>query len=128
MPTEVIIRVSACGVSQLDKRIVCGDLSDIKPSTGKLGFEVSGTIEKIGHSVEGYAVGDEVVAAIPADVGGGFAELVAVSIYSIGMKILFIYLLSPLSSTEKCGLTFKTWPFCENFKLAFVDQPRGQAQ
>ena len=65
-------------------------MSDIKPSTGRLGFEVSGTIDKIGNSVQGFAVGDEVVAAIPIDVGGGFAEFVAVPYHSIGTLFIFL--------------------------------------
>lgn len=84
MSTEVLIRVTACGVSQVDKRCIAGDLSDIKPSSGRLGFEVAGTIEKVGNSVQGFAIGDEVVAAIPIDVGGGFAELVSVPSNTIG--------------------------------------------
>lgn len=80
----MLIQVTACGVSQVDKRCISGDLSDIKPSSGRLGFEVSGTISKIGNSVKDLVVGDEVVASIPIDVGGGFGEFVAVPSNSIG--------------------------------------------
>jgi len=88
LPTNVLIQVRACGVSNIDKRVVSGDLSDIKPSTGIIGYEVSGIVGQIGSSVQGYAIGDEVVASIPLDLGGGYAEFVSVSSDCIGTCII----------------------------------------
>lgn len=76
--TEVLIQVKASAVSNSDKRLITGDLSRIRPTTTIPGCEVSGTIEKLGNSVQGFAMGDEIVAVLPLDVGGGFAEQVSV--------------------------------------------------
>ena len=83
----MLIQVRACGVSNIDKRVVSGDLSDLKPSTGIIGYEISGIIEQVGNSVQGYAVGDEIVCALPLDLGGGYAEFVCVSSDCIGTFI-----------------------------------------
>lgn len=76
--TDVLIQVKSSAVSNSDKRLIAGDLSHLRPITNIPGCEVSGTIEKIGNSVQGFAVGDEIVAVLPLDVGGGFAEQVSV--------------------------------------------------
>lgn len=82
---EVLIQVKACGISLFDKRVISGDLREFVPATGILGYEVSGTIEHVGNAVQGYCVGDEVIAALPLDIGGGYAEYVAANSNCIGM-------------------------------------------
>jgi NADPH:quinone reductase-like Zn-dependent oxidoreductase len=79
-----LIQVSSCGISPIDRRVVAGDLAEFKPPSRIIGYEVSGTIEKLGNTVKGLAVGEEVVAALPLDFGGGFAEYVAVSSDYVG--------------------------------------------
>ena len=58
-PTDVLIRVKACGI--------CGsDVHGMDGSTGRrrppivMGHEASGLVEKIGPAVEGYKIGDRV--------------------------------------------------------------------
>lgn len=88
---EVLIQIKACGISNIDKRVVFGDLASFKPSSSIIGYEVSGIIEKIGNAVHGYSVGEDIVAALPLSSGGGFAEYVCVSSDCIGTKILVNY-------------------------------------
>lgn len=70
-PGEVLIRVAFAGINRPD----CGQrIGRYPPPPGAspiLGLEVSGTIEALGHGVEGWKVGDTVCALVP---GGGYAE------------------------------------------------------
>jgi len=59
MPTQVLIRVEACGVCRTDLHVVDGDLSEPKLPL-VLGHEVVGRIEKIGSEVSELAVGQRV--------------------------------------------------------------------
>jgi alcohol dehydrogenase, propanol-preferring len=59
LPGEVLVRVRACGVCRTDLHVVDGELQrgeiPIVP-----GHEIVGTVERIGDSVSGLAVGDRV--------------------------------------------------------------------
>jgi propanol-preferring alcohol dehydrogenase len=60
---ELLIRVAACGVCHSDLHLAEGDWDMLKPITKLplvLGHEVTGTVERIGAGVEGFAVGDRV--------------------------------------------------------------------
>lgn len=57
---EVLLRVEACGVCHSDLHVAKGDIAFPKPAV--LGHEISGTVVRVGEGVEGYAVGDRVVA------------------------------------------------------------------
>lgn len=60
-PEDVLIRVEACGVCGTDVHIYEGDkgAAECAPPT-VLGHEFSGTVEKAGRSVAGFAPGDRV--------------------------------------------------------------------
>jgi len=60
---EVLIRVAACGVCHTDLHYLDHGTPTFKPPPMILGHEVSGTIEEVGSAVEGFALGDRVLAA-----------------------------------------------------------------
>lgn len=57
-PDELLVRVEACGVCGTDRHLFHGEFPCTPPVTP--GHEFSGTIEAIGKSVSGFAVGDRV--------------------------------------------------------------------
>lgn len=59
---EVLVRVSGSGINPVDWKIREGHDKDAFPVEfpATVGFEYSGTIEKLGDGVEGFAVGDEI--------------------------------------------------------------------
>ncbi len=58
-PSEILLRVTACGVCRTDLHIVDGDLTNPKLPL-ILGHEIVGRIEAYGEKVEGFSVGDRV--------------------------------------------------------------------
>lgn len=70
-PGEVRLRVAACGVNFPDVLIVQGKYQFKPEPPFAPGGEVSGTIAELGLGVEGFAVGDPVIATT---IWGGFAE------------------------------------------------------
>ncbi|KAJ8925434.1 hypothetical protein NQ315_009267, partial [Exocentrus adspersus] len=72
---EVIIRVKACGLNFQDLMVRQGAIDSPPKCPFILGFECAGEIEQIGEGVEGFAIGDQVV-ALPEY--RAWAELVAV--------------------------------------------------
>jgi putative PIG3 family NAD(P)H quinone oxidoreductase len=72
---ELLVRVVAAGVNRADLLQRQGFYPPPKGISDVMGLEVSGRVEGFGDGVEGWAVGDEVVALLA---GGGYAELVAV--------------------------------------------------
>ncbi|MFD5752022.1 NADP-dependent oxidoreductase [Streptomyces sp. NPDC127033] len=77
---DVLIRVSAASVNPLDLRIRGGDFKTILPYRLPLvlGNDLAGVVVRVGPSVTGFAVGDEVYARPDKDRIGAFAELIAV--------------------------------------------------
>lgn len=59
---EVLIRVKACGLNFQDLMVRQGAIDSPPKCPFILGFECAGEIEQIGEGVEGFAVGDLVVA------------------------------------------------------------------
>ncbi len=59
---EVLVRVSGSGINPVDWKIREGEAKERFPATfpATVGFEYSGTIEKLGDGVEGFSVGDEI--------------------------------------------------------------------
>ena len=59
---KVLVRVSGSGINPVDWKIRDGDVKDAFPIElpATMGNEFSGTIEKLGDSVDGFAVGDDV--------------------------------------------------------------------
>jgi len=74
-PGELLVRVAAAGVNRADLLQRQGFYPPPKGISDVIGLEVSGRVEAIGEGVEGWAVGDEVVALLA---GGGYAELTVV--------------------------------------------------
>src|SRR5215207_6791777 len=72
-PGEVLIRVTACGVSNSDMEAFLGGEGQTYPRF--LGHEVSGVVEAIGAEVRQFSPGDQVAAWV---LGRGYAEYVAV--------------------------------------------------
>ena len=78
---EVLVKVHTAGVNPLDNMIIRGEVKLIVPYTMPLvmGNEFSGTIEKVGSDVHGFAVGERVYGRLPLSRIGAFAEYVSVS-------------------------------------------------
>jgi NADPH:quinone reductase-like Zn-dependent oxidoreductase len=75
-PGEVLVRVAAAGVNPIDALERSGQTKEWRPVQfpGVLGYDLSGTVEKLGAGVEGFSTGDQVLAL--AD--HAYAELCAV--------------------------------------------------
>jgi propanol-preferring alcohol dehydrogenase len=58
-PSELLIRVEACGVCRTDLHVVDGELPDVRPPIVP-GHEVVGRVVRPGADVEGFAVGARV--------------------------------------------------------------------
>ncbi|XP_061503985.1 synaptic vesicle membrane protein VAT-1 homolog-like [Anopheles gambiae] len=72
---EVLIRVKACGLNFQDLMVRLGAIDSPPKTPTILGFECAGEIEAVGEEVEGFKVGDRVV-ALPEF--RAWSELVAV--------------------------------------------------
>jgi len=68
---EVLVRVAAAGVNRADLLQRQGHYAPPPGESEVPGLEVSGVVEALGESVDGWAVGDEVCALLA---GGGYAE------------------------------------------------------
>ncbi len=79
-PGEVLVRVAGAATNPLDLKITAGYMHDFFPVEFPytLGTDVSGTITALGDRVEGWAVGDQVVARLDPSAGGGYAEFVVI--------------------------------------------------
>lgn len=74
-PGQVLVAVKACAINYPDTLMI-RDLYQFKPERPYApGGEIAGVIEALGEGVEGYAVGDRVMAGIG---NGGLAEKVCV--------------------------------------------------
>jgi NADPH:quinone reductase-like Zn-dependent oxidoreductase len=63
-PDEVLVRVAAAGVNPVDALERSGETKAWRPVQfpGVLGWDLSGTVEKLGTGVEGYSIGGQVLA------------------------------------------------------------------
>ena len=61
-PTDVLIRVLSAAINPIDKMIAQGDTKTLIPVElpAKLGFDVSGVVERVGPGVTKFKPGDEV--------------------------------------------------------------------
>jgi NADPH:quinone reductase-like Zn-dependent oxidoreductase len=77
---EVLVRVAAASLNPLDVKLQQGFMHAFFPLTFPytIGTDLAGTIEAVGGSVTGWAVGDRVTARTDPTAGGAFAELVTV--------------------------------------------------
>ena len=74
-PGEILIEVRAAGVNRADLMQRAGRYPPPPGASPLLGLEAAGIISQLGEGVEGFAVGDRVMALLN---GGGYAERVAV--------------------------------------------------
>ena len=63
-PGEVLVRVAAAGVNPVDALERSGQTKDWRPVQfpGVLGWDLSGTVERLGAGVEDFSIGDQVLA------------------------------------------------------------------
>ncbi|MGU3437671.1 NADP-dependent oxidoreductase [Actinomycetes bacterium M1A6_2h] len=78
---DVLVRVDAAGLNQLDEKIRVGEFKQILPYSLPitLGHDVAGTVLSTGSRVQKFAVGDQVYARVGKDQIGTLAERVAVN-------------------------------------------------
>lgn len=73
---EVLVRVAASAFNAADNGMRAGFLPIPIQLPHVPGYDVSGTIDAIGEGVEGFTVGDPVIAFLPMERDGGAAEYV----------------------------------------------------
>jgi NADPH:quinone reductase-like Zn-dependent oxidoreductase len=90
---QVRIRVAAAAVNPADHRVLHGAFSGrfvhARTAPLLLGYDVSGTVDAVGESVDDLAPGDEVFGHLPyagATAGGTFAEQVVLHADAVGRK------------------------------------------
>ncbi|WP_410574447.1 NADP-dependent oxidoreductase [Amycolatopsis sp. cmx-4-61] len=83
-PHDVLIEARAAGVNPVDYLIVNGFQQ--RPLPRALGNEVAGVVRAVGPAVAGFTVGDEVFARVDPELGGAFAEQVAVGASLVAVK------------------------------------------
>ena len=85
---DVLVRVQAAGLNQLDEKIRAGEFKQILPYKLPLilGNDVAGTVIGAGAAVRGFKPGDEVYARPAADRIGTFAERIAVAEDDLALK------------------------------------------
>jgi len=79
-PGEVLVRVAGAATNPLDLKITAGYMHEFFPVDFPytLGTDVSGTITAVGGDVDGWAIGDQVVARLDPSAGGAYAEFAVV--------------------------------------------------
>jgi len=79
-PGEVLVRVAGAATNPLDLKITAGYMHDFFPVEFPytLGTDVAGIVTTLGDRVEGWAVGDQIVARLDPSHGGAFAEFAVI--------------------------------------------------
>lgn len=89
-PGEVLVRVKYAGVNPVDWKIMSGGLDALMDVVYPVvpGWDVAGTVERVGIDTPEYAEGDEVMAYARKDYvhGGTFAEFVTVPVRALAHK------------------------------------------
>ncbi|MFI9062169.1 NADP-dependent oxidoreductase [Streptomyces sp. NPDC053429] len=89
-PGEVLVRVKYAAVNPVDWKIMAGGLDALMDVVYPVvpGWDVAGTVERVGIDAPEFAVGDEVVAYARKDYvhGGTFAEFVSVPVRTMAAK------------------------------------------
>ncbi|MDZ7910514.1 MAG: NADP-dependent oxidoreductase [Rhodococcus sp. (in: high G+C Gram-positive bacteria)] len=85
---DVLVRVEAAGLNQLDEKIRLGEFKQILPFSlpSTLGYDVAGTVLEVGAKVRSVRVGDEIYSRVGTDHVGTFAERVSVSEADIALR------------------------------------------
>src|SRR5690606_30482948 len=82
-PGALLVRIAACGINLFDGLAAQGQYQTKPPFPFSPGGEVSGVVTALGEGVEGFAVGDRVMAFVGF---GGYADEIAVPA-SVATKI-----------------------------------------
>ncbi|MGJ7415503.1 zinc-binding dehydrogenase [Streptomyces sp. SID5770] len=89
-PGEVLVKVRCASVNPVDWKIMAGGLDGLMDVVHPVvpGWDVSGTVERVGIDVPEFAAGDEVMAYARKDYvhGGTFAEYVSVPVRALAAK------------------------------------------
>ncbi|MFI6144047.1 NADP-dependent oxidoreductase [Streptomyces sp. NPDC051109] len=89
-PGEILVRVKCASVNPVDWKIMAGGLDPLMDVMFPVvpGWDVAGTVERVGIDVPEFAVGDEVMAYARKDYvhGGTFAEYVSVPVRAAAAK------------------------------------------
>ncbi|MFC9294937.1 NADP-dependent oxidoreductase [Streptomyces sp. NPDC057011] len=89
-PGEVLVRVRCAAVNPVDWKIMAGGLDSLMDAFFPVvpGWDVAGTVERVGLDVPEFAEGDEVMAYARKDYvrGGTFAEYVTVPVRALAHK------------------------------------------
>jgi len=85
---DVLVKVHASSVNQLDSKISKGEFKLILPYRFPLimGNDVAGVVVRVGSGVRTFKPGDEVYARPPEARIGGFAELIAIEESALALK------------------------------------------
>ncbi|WP_314195179.1 NADP-dependent oxidoreductase [uncultured Arthrobacter sp.] len=85
---DVLVRVEAAGLNQLDEKIRLGEFRQILPYKLQLvlGHDVAGTVIRVGAKVREFKPGDEVYARPATASIGTFAERIAVAEEDLALK------------------------------------------
>ncbi len=75
-PTDMLVHVAGAAVNPLDLKIAAGYMHDFFPVQFPytLGTDLSGTIAEVGEQVNGWSVGERIVARVDPSAGGALAE------------------------------------------------------
>jgi len=85
---DVLVRIQAAGLNQLDEKIRIGEFTAILPYKLPiiLGHDVAGTVIRVGARVSRFAAGDEVFARPRDHRIGTFAERIAIDENDVALK------------------------------------------
>lgn len=85
---DVLVRVEAAGLNQLDEKIRAGEFALILPQQLPiiLGHDVAGTVIRVGAAVSRFAAGDQVYARARDQRIGTFAERIAIHEDDVALK------------------------------------------
>ncbi|MDV8148021.1 NADP-dependent oxidoreductase [Arthrobacter sp. B10-11] len=85
---DVLVRVEAAGLNQLDEKIRLGEFKQVLPYKLRLilGHDLAGTVIRTGSKVRGFKPGDQVYARPATDRIGTFAERIAVAEEDLALK------------------------------------------
>ncbi|MFD8290446.1 NADP-dependent oxidoreductase [Streptomyces lavendulae] len=91
-PGEVLVRVRCASVNPVDWKIMAGGLDALMDVVHPVvpGWDVAGTVQRVGIDTPEFSVGDEVIAYARKDYvhGGTFAEYVTVPVRALAPKPL----------------------------------------
>jgi NADPH:quinone reductase-like Zn-dependent oxidoreductase len=90
LPDEVLIKVHAAAVNPVDWKIREGKMKNTEKLPITLGWDVSGTVEKIGSLITLFKKGDAVIARPDINRNGSYAEYIAVRGFELAIAPIHI--------------------------------------